>query len=169
MHASMKCTDCQFNLLCHAGRLDAWSPDQQSTLLLCPKCNRLSVGQHETVYVFKCEQRQLSDDELLTVARLLAKKEITQLSSVRIPDRGPGLIGQLTLAFCIDCLDTLPMESRRLRIKYLDENREETVAERLQRHREAAVAAEEMDDGGDHDACTGDLCMSKHTKSGRSQ
>lgn len=160
----MKCADCQFHLLCHAGRLDAWSPDQQSTLLLCPKCNRLSVGQHETVYVFSCELRQLNDDELATVERLIERGDVTQLSSVRIPDRGPGLIGELTLALCFACLDALPIETRSIRIKYLDENREEPVKERLQRQREAAVVATEATDGEDnHDTCTSDLCMSQHS------
>lgn len=164
----MKCRDCQFNLLCHAGRLDAWSSDQQHVVLLCPKCNQLSVGQHETMYIFQCEKRQLTEVQLAAVQRLIASGEITPLSSVQMDDTGPGLTGKLTLGFCLHCIDMWPPNTRNVVIKYLDENREQSVAalQEAQQHRdrEDAVHAEEMNDGRKHDTCTSDMCVSKHSE-----
>lgn len=38
MGATVKCVDCKFNLICHAGRIDA-----AGTVELCPRCRRLVV------------------------------------------------------------------------------------------------------------------------------
>lgn len=134
----MRCVDCQFHLLCHAGRLDSWSGDQQSIVILCPKCNRLTVGQHQTLYVFACEQRCLS-----SVAREWAEEHVTILDSAQIDDPGPGLLSKLTLAYCAACLDILPPQMRNITIKYLDENKEETMKKRKRQQYEEAVSAEE--------------------------
>ena len=137
----MKCVDCQFHLLCHAGRLDSWSADQQSVVLLCPACNRLCVGQHQTLYVFSCEKRRFKRDEEGWRARF------ADLESTRITDPGPGLIGKLTVARCVDCLSTLPPRMRNnLKVKYLDENRKDTLDARLAQQYAEAIEAEGIDD-----------------------
>lgn len=144
----MKCTDCQFNLLCHAGRLDGWSADQQSAVVLCPVCNRLSVGQHETMYVFACEKRQLDSEACEFVQTQIAMGEIVETSAGLVKDPGPGLIGKLQVAFCLHCLSVWPPDLREnLTIKYLDENREvfvkDLIAKQVKKQRAEAVAAEE--------------------------
>lgn len=143
----MKCVDCQFNLLCHAGRLDSWSKEQQSIVLLCPRCNRLCVGHHETLRIFKCEQRQLGPAALAHVAMEIAKRGVTPLSAAQVPDMGPGLVGKLTIAYCAACIDTLPPQMRKIKIEYLDENRTETLEQRMAEQRAEAIEAEEDDCG----------------------
>ena len=108
----MKCISCQFNLLCHAGRLDSWSKEQQSAIILCPVCNRLSVGQHETMYVFECEKRQLDGTAREFVQTKIALGEIHETSAGLVRDPGPGLIGKLNIAFCLDCLSMWPPDLR---------------------------------------------------------
>ena len=56
---------------------------------------------------------------------------------------GPGLIGKLSLGMCVSCLDALPPQMREITIKYLDEQTEETLAERVRQQYEEAVPAEE--------------------------
>jgi hypothetical protein len=139
----VKCIDCQFNLLCHAGRLDSWSKDQQSIVMLCPKCNRLSVGHHETLRIFECELRRLGGDALEAVEQAMKRGDLTVGSSVQIQDPGPGLIGKLTLAFCPPCMDVLPPQMRKITIEYLDENRTETLEKQVAQQRAEAISAEE--------------------------
>jgi hypothetical protein len=139
----MKCVDCQFNLLCHAGRLDSWSEEQQSIVMLCPKCNRLNVGHHEILRIFDCELRHLQDETLAAAQIAIEKGEFTLASSIQIQDMGPGLVGKLTIAFCPPCMDVLPPQMRNITIKYLDENREETLEARVAQQRSEAVSAEE--------------------------
>lgn len=139
----MKCTDCQFHLLCHAGRLDSWSKDHQSIVMLCPRCNRLCVGHHETLHIFECEQRKLSEATFAAVQKAIESNAFTMSSTVLVEDTGPGLIGKLTWAFCPDCMDALPPQMRNITIKYLDENREEPVAAKMTQQRAAAISADE--------------------------
>lgn len=139
----MKCVDCQFNLLCHAGRLDSWSKERLSIVQLCPICNRLCVGFDKTLYIFECEQRRLPADVQGVVDRAKQQGDFTVGSSVQIRDLGPGLIGKLTLAYCVDCMDVMPPQIRDITIKYLDEQTEENLTERVRRQFEEAVPAEE--------------------------
>ena len=140
----MKCVDCQFNLLCHAGRLDSWSKEKISIVQLCPVCNRLSVGFDETLYIFECELRKLGDGAVTVFKAMLEKGEASLASAAQIQDMGPGLIGKLSLGMCVACLDALPSEHMRsITIKYLDEQTEETLAERVRQQYEEAVPAEE--------------------------
>jgi hypothetical protein len=139
----MKCVDCQFNLLCHAGRLDSWSKEKMSIVQLCPNCNRLSVGFDETLYIFECELRRLGEEPIAAFKRLLHEGSATLASAAQIQDMGPGLIGKLSLGMCVACLDALPPQMRDITIKYLDEQTEETLAERVRQQYEEAVPAEE--------------------------
>lgn len=146
----MKCKECQFNLLCHAGRLDSWSKDKLSIVQLCPECNRLSVGFDETLYVFACEQRHLTMEQLAQFAQLYANFKVTAMSTVQIADPGPGLIGNLSLGICAACLDCMPPSMRNITIKYLDEQTEETLTERVRQQHAQAISAEGnegLDDG----------------------
>lgn len=144
----MKCIDCQFNLLCHAGRLDSWSKEKMSIVQLCPLCNRLSVGFDETLYIFECEQRTFSMDIIDTFKKLIEKGEATLASAVQVPDIGPGLIGKLSVGHCVSCMDMLPPKMRNITIKYLDEQTEENLTERVRRQYENAVPAEEDENAG---------------------
>lgn len=143
----MKCNDCQFNLLCHAGRLDSWSKEKMSIVQLCPVCNRLCVGFDTTLYIFSCELRQLPEDVQHVVNRAKERGDFTVGSSVQIQDLGPGLIGKLTLAHCVDCMGLMPPKMRNITIKYLDDQEEENLIERVrQQYAEAVEAKEELDE-----------------------
>lgn len=139
----MKCVDCQFNLLCHAGRLDSWSKEKMSIVQLCPVCNRLSVGFDETLYIFECELRQLDSAVVTAFKAMLKRGEASLASAAQMQDMGPGLIGKLSLGMCVACLDALPPQMRSIKIKYLDTQTEETLAERVRQQFEEAVPAEE--------------------------
>jgi hypothetical protein len=144
----MKCIDCQFNLLCHAGRLDSWSKEKMSIVQLCPVCNRLCVGFDKTLYVFECEQRRLGADVQRIVNAAKERGDFTINSAVQIRDIGPGLVGKLTLAHCVDCMNVSVPKMRDITIKYLDEQTEENLTERVRRQYEEAVPAEEDQEDG---------------------
>jgi hypothetical protein len=139
----MKCVDCQFNLLCHAGRLDSWSKEKMSIVQLCPVCNRLSVGFDKTLYLFSCELRTFTDEHLAMFKRMRDAGDTTMASAAQMRDPGPGLIGKLSLGCCVACLDALPPQMRSITIKYLDTQTEETLAERVRQQYDEAVPAEE--------------------------
>jgi hypothetical protein len=115
--------------------------------LLCPACNRVALGQGDVMYVFECEKRRLSAEAQELVYQKKTDQEFTALSCLQIDDPGPGLIGKLTIGYCLDCLEAMPPNKRALTVKYLDENREVFHAEQTEKtNREDAVAA---DDGFD--------------------
>jgi hypothetical protein len=103
------------------------------------------------LYIFECEKRQWRgcDANDANDANDGDAGRFADLASTRISDPGPGLLGKLTIARCVDCVSALPPQTRNITIKYLDNHdhdhnkQEETLAARIARQRAEAVPAEE--------------------------
>jgi hypothetical protein len=138
----MKCKKCEFNLSCLAARLDYHDGKHANVVLLCPNCNRLSVGikinpgrnledavpPQNTLTIFDCELRHYSSEVCKTWEIAVENGKANPGSSYPVPDIGPGLQGKLHMGLCYDCLERPPLNKEELLVKYPDDDKEETIA-----------------------------------------
>jgi hypothetical protein len=133
----MKCEDCPFSMVCHAGRLGG---ERAAGVSLCPKCEKLEVlgerkqiGDDEDevlfeVYRLKCELRVVTRDmhrkwfesRIQNSPGKHALNDKMIVDAIAIDDPGPGLHhdSKLIVKSCLLC-DRAPILNR-MNVRYID-------------------------------------------------
>jgi hypothetical protein len=101
------------------------------------------------LYIFECEKRHFSEEQLDKFEDMRHSGIMTMASVAQMPDPGPGLLGKLSIGYCVVCMPGLPPALRDVTLKYLDEERSENIAEVQQRLKAQAISAEEDDEEPD--------------------
>lgn len=117
----MRCRECPYSLVCHAGLLDG---TDGGAVTLCPTCKRITLLKHDGAYLaFKCEQRPWTIEYQVDWKELRRKAKGSSHSVVMqfpVPDPGPGLINDLVIRECAACIPGTVERNYNVNLKPVD-------------------------------------------------